>query len=291
MSYSIHSLLQVQTDNNAWPRFADRASTGHQLANAFQFGEPRSGTATPTGYNFDHPERHIYEEVGPPPHPPPYLTGGDMDTRISPHMDHHFRGSPASLCSRCSVRCSGNGHPPQPPSLPACNCMSPATAVHGMAPHLCNIHSSISQHQMQQQRTLNDSPSSQHMQCSPPPPCTLHHNEHLHHGLPCTLHHQSSTMGVTNQRYTGTITPGAAHHNQTQTSTKTKDSNRSLSPFAFLKKHNRDSKASTNTMLDNSSGKSVLMCSRKWLVAIVLTLVLIVVLSVAVGLVVTLTGM
>jgi len=108
--------------------------------------------------------------------------------------------------------------------------------------------------------------------------------------MTCPLHQQAMMGGISNQRYTtSTLSPDQLHNQTTDSNSNTKanDTSRSLSPFAFLRKHNRDSKASTNNMLDNSSSKSLLMCNRKWLVAVVLTLVLILILSVAVGLVVT----
>lgn len=270
----------------------DRSSSGHQLTNAFHVNDNQSMSGT--SYS-TRPEGHIYEEVGPPTQPPPYFTGnGDMDTRIpSIHqtMDHHLRGSPSSLCSMCSRRCTGHRGQPSPPNLPACGCMS-----HGMQQPFCNLHGSISPspHPLHTPMSLNNGHSNPAQQCSPT--CNLHAaspaamGDHLHHGAPCTLHPHSTLAGVSNQRYTaaaGTIAADPSlHNNQLETNKKPKD--RSLSPFGFLRKNNRDSKVSNNT--DSSSSKSVLMCSRRWLVAIALTLALIVVLSVAVGLVVTFTG-
>lgn len=233
-----------------------------------------------------------------------------MDPRIpSVHQTMEqgggFRGSPASLCSRCSVRCSGGHQQQQPPTLPLCNCMSSAAIASGSGspltlPHqpFCNIHSSVPHLQQLQSanssRTLNNSYHNPHQQCnSPATVCSLHHSaspvnlelqlhqqQQQHSALSaCTLHHPTA---VSNQRYADSSRSPAPD-------AKTKD--RSLSPFAFLRKNNRDSKASSNTILDNASSKSALMsCNRKWLVAIVLTLVLIILVSVAVGLVVTFTG-
>lgn len=219
-----------------------------------------------------------------------------MESRIpSVHqtMDHHFRGSPASLCSSCSVRCTEHSAPPQqpPPSLPMCNCGNPMMSTHTLPQQpFCSFHGSITPHHLHHQRQASGSPrtlnNGYEQQCpGSNTPCTLHHNSIAdpHHTMPCTLH---NPLGISNHRYTGTIPADTAtHHNK-----DTKSSNRSLSPFAFLRKNNRDSKTSTNTMLDNTSSKSMLVCSRRWLVAIILTLVLITILSIAVGLVVTFTG-
>ena len=283
----------MQSDSNGgWPpRFADRNSTGHQLTNTFHFNDSHSSTGTTYSVR---PEGHIYEEVGPPSHPPPYFcAGGDMDGRIpSIHQtldhQHHLRGSPSSLCSMCSRHCSGQ-RGPSPPTLPLCNCVA-----HGMQQPFCNHHGPLAQPQPLN-RTLTNGHTNPAQQCNSPP-CTLHTSsvigDQLHHGTPCIVHPHNTMVGISNQRYTApaaTMTPDNSLPNgQGDNNSKPKD--RSLSPFAFLRKHNRDSKASTNTMLDNSSGKSVLMCSRRWIAAIILTLIFIVVVSVAVALAVIYIG-
>ena len=236
-----------------------------------------------------------------------------MDPRVPgmhhPGMDLHYRESPVSLCSSCGT-CSSRFnnphiHPVSAPSLPPsssiCNCTefmtTPHTMSHHQQPHFCNnINSSISQHMntsaaspltlSHMNSTARSSPTQVHT--------SIHHTMTDQRHMTCPLHQHQMMAGVTNQRYTtSTLSPDQLHNQTTDSNSNTKanvDSSRSLSPFAFLRKHNRDSKASTNNMLDNSSSKSLLMCNRKLLVAVVLTLVLILILSVAVGLVVTFAG-
>ncbi|XP_067942491.1 uncharacterized protein [Watersipora subatra] len=266
----------------------DRPGSAQQPA-SFHFNDNHSSTGT--AYSL-RPEGHIYEEVG-PPQPPPYIcTHGEAEGCI-PSVHHHtmdqhmmMRGSPSSLCSMCSRHCNGHRAQPSPPTLPHCNC-----AQHGMQQPFCNHHGSMPHHQIHVPTAVRSGHINPAQLCSPT--CTLHSSlgpnaDPLHHGLPCSLHPQASLASVTNQRYTApTLTPDTLHNSRVENSGKPK--NRSLSPFAFLRKNDRDSKTSTNTMLDSSSNESVLKRNRTWLIAIVLTLVLIVLLSVSVGLVVTFT--
>ena len=223
-------------------------------------------------------EGHIYEEVDPQPNqPPPYLNSEMLEAhhRQQQILEQRMRGSPASLCSMCSIRCSGHHNTmtaSMAPSLPACNCQSS-----------CTLHTSSIAH------TLSPSGSHLPLGCSRActtsyqPACVHQNNAVRTNGsLPHTNCLLNDGLSAINQRYTGTMNPEMNHNH---------DESRSLSPmFRFMRKNNRDSKASTGNILDNSSSKSLLMCSRKFLLIILLTLILILVISVAVGLVVKFTG-
>lgn len=300
--------MRTNTNNSAWTRGPEHQQHNpNVIANAFQFGDGHGSAAT-TYQPGGSVSGHIYEEVGPPSNPPPY-----METRVPgmhPAMDphHHYRESPISMCGSCGT-CSSrfNIHhqpltsmPSLPPNASLCNCAdtmipSPHTMSHQQQPHCCSsMNSSIPGHQMHTSSSPLTLPHlSNSARSSPTQVHTSIHHTGDHRHMTCPLHQHGTIGAVNNQRYTATMMLGEHPHNQTTDSnsnTKANSDSRSLSPFAFLRKHNRDSKASTNTMLDSSSSKSLLMCNRKWLVAIVLTLVLILVLSVAVGLVVTFTG-
>lgn len=271
-------MLQVPTSssNEQWPRFTDpHLAHHHSFTLAHDF--PLNIDSHSVAYSGNRSEGHIYEEVGPPSQSgaPPYLNAEMLEAHQL-HQQRLHQQQLGSLCSMCSVRCSPQGVVPRAPTLPSLPPMCHCGSSRPMSP-LCH-HGSISHPTTSNTLNCNG--------CAPR--CLAHQNpQTLQNSGTAPVHTTNCLHGFTNQRYNPP--PHDSDHNHEHQNSDSTDQ-RSSSPFSFLRKTNRDSKASTGNMLDNSSNKSGLTCSRKLLLIVALTLVLILVISVAVGLVAALTG-